>query len=199
MADLLLPIATSLYKQLTNTADLVSPADGIVAKVDTVSISDLAEDYGKLVALNSKGLRKPSLNDAQRVVIYLGMTNLHFQCAPADCTLVSATHKDGQFHPAGFIDKSEFNERMILKLRVTANDGSTHEIFVVLIAGLITRRIELFPNFNVKESYAARGDKISVIKFGSRVDIIVPKVFNIAVRQGQHVQVGETVLATYSQ
>lgn len=185
------PINKSVYGKL-HRYDLVSPAQGTVMAIDKIPMEQALKNYGDFVKPNSYS----GYTHASRIVIFLNVYNLHFQCAPCDGIIDKIIHKDGEFHPAGLIEKSQYNERTMVHMTV---GKSSHQIVMVLLAGLLARRIVMLDPFDKDRTEMKRGDKISLIKLGSRVDMIIPhgQLYEINVRVGDNVEVGETVLATF--
>lgn len=121
-----------------------------------------------------------------RITIFLSIFNVHVQRAP-----VSGTVRHYAYHPGGYAvawhDKaSEENERASLGIR---NDAGP--VLVRQIAGLIARRIVTYPR---EEDPVNRGDRIGLIRFGSRVDLLVPPAWTMTAKVGDRVKGGETVL-----
>ena len=93
----------------------------------------------------------------------------------------------GKFINATLDKSSQYNEKNIIKIY----DG-TYNYFVVQIAGLIARRIVC----NVRKNQELKkGDRIGIIKFGSRVDLYIPKSNKVLVSKGQKVIGGETIIS----
>ena len=102
--------------------------------------------------------------------------------------IIDIFYKPGKFLNASLDKSSEENERNIIKLKGL----NGNEIILVQIAGLIARRIIS----NVKNNQEVIiGDRYGIIKFGSRVDIYIPKKIDLRVLEGQRVIGGETILA----
>ena len=121
-----------------------------------------------------------------RLSIFLSIFDVHISRAPISGSIVAQTHHPGKFHLA-FDDRASIeNERMDWTL-----EGEVLLKFS-LIAGLIARRIVAWKREGEK---VERGDRIGLIKFGSRVDITLPKGSRLIVRSGERVRGGETVLA----
>lgn len=123
-----------------------------------------------------------------RISVFLSVFDVHVQRSPATGQVVRAIHKDGEFLSADLDAASEVNERNSLHIHTA--DG--HDLAVVQIAGLVARRIIC---------QVADGDKVNagttygLIRFGSRVDLYVPKGSRVLVEAGQRTIGGETVLA----
>ena len=123
-----------------------------------------------------------------KISIFMNVFNVHVNRAPCDGTIVTTNYRPGLFVNASLDKASEDNERMALRHRMP----NGQEIAYVQIAGLIARRILCFvkPNEEVKA-----GQRFGLIRFGSRVDVYLPKGTAPLVILGQTTTAGETVLA----
>jgi len=151
---------------------LISPADGEVIKVEEV-------DGPKEVGLENKKFKKIS--------IFMNAFDCHVNRTPCSGTVEEILYKPGKFLNASFDKASEDNERNYYKLK----DKNGNEIIVVQIAGLIARRIVCEIN---KGQELNQGDRIGMIRFGSRVDIYYEN-YDPLVKIGQRTISGETLLA----
>ena len=151
---------------------LISPADGEVIKVEEV-------DGPKEVGLENKKFKKIS--------IFMNAFDCHVNRTPCSGTVEEILYKPGKFLNASFDKASEDNERNYYKLK----DKNGNEIIVVQIAGLIARRIVCEIN---KGQELNQGDRIGMIRFGSRVDIYYQN-YDPLVKIGQRTISGETLLA----
>ncbi|KTG08177.1 phosphatidylserine decarboxylase [Haloprofundus marisrubri] len=127
-------------------------------------------------------------DDRVRVGVFMNVTNVHVNRAPADATVESVTHRPGAHKPA-FSKDSERNERV---------DVDCGEFEVSLIAGAFARRIHPYVEDGVS---LERGQRIGHIAFGSRADVLLPERFDatdVCVKKGQRVRAGETVVARQS-
>jgi len=127
----------------------------------------------------------------RRISIFLSVIDIHVQYAPVAGSVQECKHTPGQFLNAMRADSATFNENVLIGFNSSERPGE--QIGVRLIAGLIARRI--VPWVVVGE-HVARGERISLIQFGSRCDIYLPLAAKVVVRLGQHVRGGETVVAT---
>jgi phosphatidylserine decarboxylase len=120
-----------------------------------------------------------------RVAVFMSPLNVHVNRAPLDGTIKSVEHVAGGFVPA-FNKDSEFNERVVWHF-----DTSIGDVELVQIAGTVARRIipYLEPGTEVE-----RGERIGLIRFGSRVDIYLPPGIEPAVAVGDRTTAGETRL-----
>jgi phosphatidylserine decarboxylase len=123
-----------------------------------------------------------------RVSIFLSIFDVHVNRVPADGTITKLSYRPGKFFNAAFDKASELNERM--SVRMTTATG--HDLAFVQIAGLVARRIVC----GLREGQQVRaGERFGIIRFGSRMDVYVPRGHRIAVRAGQRAVGGETVIS----
>lgn len=123
-----------------------------------------------------------------RVAIFLSVLNVHVNRVPADATITRIAYRHGRFVNAALDKASEDNERNALALRLP----NGQEMAVVQIAGLIARRILC----HVREGDAVHaGDRLGIIRFGSRTDLYLPEGIRPLVAEGQTMIGGETVIA----
>ena len=151
---------------------LVSPADGLVLKVED-------SDGPKELNLENKKFKKIS--------IFMNVFDCHVNRAPCSGKVTEILYKPGKFFNASLDKASEDNERNYYKI----SNSNGEEIIVVQIAGLIARRIvaETSENKELKQ-----GERIGMIRFGSRVDIFFEN-YNPLVKINQKTVAGETLLA----
>ena len=151
---------------------LVSPADGLVVQVEEV-------EGPKELNLESKKFTK--------VGIFMNVFDCHVNRTPCDGKISEIIYKPGKFLNASLDKASEDNERNYY--RITNNQAQ--EIIVVQIAGLIARRIVCETS---KDKDLKQGDRIGMIRFGSRVDVYFEN-YTTLVRVNQKTVAGETLLA----
>ena len=151
---------------------LVSPADGLISNISEVS--------GPIeLGLENKSYTKIS--------VFMNVFNCHVNRVPASGVVKEIFYKPGKFLNASLDKASEENERNYYKIKL--NDGE--EIIIVQIAGLIARRIVC----EVKENQSLKqGERIGMIRFGSRVDIFINNK-KILAKLGQNVIAGESLIA----
>jgi phosphatidylserine decarboxylase len=126
-----------------------------------------------------------------RISIFLSVINIHVQNAPIAGKIKCVTHTPGQFVSALRADSAEHNENVLIGFDSSELIGE--KIGLRLIAGVLARRIVPF----VKEGDdLARGDRISLIQFGSRCDLYIPARYQLQVKLGDKVVGGETVMAS---
>ncbi len=151
---------------------LVSPADGL--------ITDISERSGPVE------LRLENTTYT-RVSIFMNVFNCHVNRTPISGKVEEIYYKPGKFLNASLDKASEENERNYYKIK----SSSEEEIIIVQIAGLIARRIVCQVE---QDQELKQGERIGMIRFGSRVDIYF-KNKNILAKQGQNVVAGESLIA----
>jgi phosphatidylserine decarboxylase len=126
-----------------------------------------------------------------RISIFLSVLNVHVNRVPVAGTVTRIAYRHGAFLNASLDKASDANERNAIALRLP--DG--RELAVVQIAGLIARRILC----SLREGDAVRGgDRLGIIRFGSRTDLYLPEGVQPFVSEGQTMVGGETVVAEFS-
>ena len=154
---------------------IISPADGKVCLID-LSTPPKELNYG-----NEKMLR---------VCIFMNVFNVHVNRSPVRGKIKKIEYKEGSFFNASLDKASEKNERN--SVIITTESGI--EIIVVQIAGLIARRILSFVNDG---DWLNLGERFGLIRFGSRVDVYLPKTFKSEVKVGDKTIAGETIIGSY--
>ena len=152
---------------------LVSPADGEIIKVEEV-------DGPKELDLENKKFNKIS--------VFMNVFDCHVNRTPCAGKIEEILYKPGKFVNASLDKASEDNERNYFKIKDTDNN----DIIVVQIAGLVARRIVCESN---KDQELKQGDRIGMIRFGSRVDIYF-KNKKVLAKLGQNVVAGESLIAS---
>jgi phosphatidylserine decarboxylase len=152
---------------------LVSPADGL--------ITDISERTGP------EELRLENTTYT-RISVFMNVFNCHVNRVPSSGKVEEIYYKSGKFLNASLDKASEENERNYFKIKLTNGE----EIVIVQIAGLIARRIvcEVEQDQELKQ-----GERVGMIRFGSRVDIYF-KNKKVLAKLGQNVVAGESLLAT---
>ena len=157
---------------IDNDDYLISPADGEIIKVEEV-------DGPKELNLENKKFKKIS--------IFMNVFDCHVNRTPCSGKIEEILYKPGKFFNASLDKASEDNERNYYKIK----DQQNNDIIVVQIAGLIARRIVCESN---KDQNLKQGDRIGMIRFGSRADIYYEN-YNPLVKIGQKAIAGETLIA----
>ena len=153
---------------------LVSPADGLVTSISERS--------------GPEELRLENTTYT-KVSVFMNVFNCHVNRIPTSGKIEEIYYKPGKFLNASLDKASEENERNYFKIRTIKDD---EEIIIVQIAGLIARRIvcEVEQGQELKQ-----GDRIGMIRFGSRVDIYF-KNKKVLAKLGQNVVAGESLIAS---
>jgi phosphatidylserine decarboxylase len=126
---------------------------------------------------------------AVRISVFLSLLNVHVNRSPIAGKVIDVEEIDGGFAPA-FADRSEVNYRHRVSF-----DGDHGPVVLVLIAGLVARRISRW--VGVGDAVRA-GQRISLIHFGSRTDVLLPgEAVEVLVAPGDRVRAGLTPLARY--
>jgi len=125
-----------------------------------------------------------------RISIFLSVIDVHVQNAPVAGKIAFMTHTAGEFLSAINSDCAQHNENVLLGME--SAEVPNERIGVRLIAGLIARRIVPFVKV---DDTVARGERISLIQFGSRCDLYLPLNYVVQVKLGDKVVGGETVMA----
>lgn len=137
-------------------------------------------------------LTEPSFmgGECQRVSMFLSVFNVHVQNAPVTGKVSFLRYTMGQFLNALKTESAVHNENVLLGFETS--EAPARKVGVRLIAGVIARRIVPFVALGDE---VKRGDRISLIQFGSRADVYLPLSTEIKVKVGDKVTGGETVLA----
>jgi phosphatidylserine decarboxylase len=146
---------------------IVSPGDGLVTEA--------------VVIRTPEGAR-------QRISIFLSVFDVHVNRSPIAGVLTSVCYQKGQYLNAMNPASADRNEQNT----VTVRSGDGVEVTFKQIAGLLARRIV----FNLREGDTVkRGQRVGLIKFGSRVNVLLPAEAEVRVKVGQRVKGGSSVLA----
>lgn len=125
----------------------------------------------------------------KRLSIFLAIWNVHVNRAPAEGVITDLQYKPGKFLAAMKAEASLQNEQNIFTLKTDAG-----EMVFKQIAGLIARRVVSWKNPGDR---VARGERIGLVRFGSRADVWLPGDAEILVKAGDHVKGGSSVLARW--
>lgn len=153
---------------------VVSPAHGRVDVIDTANEPEFMA------------------GECQRISMFLSVFNVHVQNAPVGGQVAFCKYKEGEFLNAMRTESATCNENVLFGFEAAEPRGI--KVGVRLIAGVLARRIVPWV---VQGDEVARGDRISLIQFGSRVDLYLPPSAKIKVKLGDKVVGGETVLAAF--
>ncbi len=149
---------------------IVSPADGKIVRISPGAGADSA--------------------GVQAISIFLSVFDVHVNRSPIRGELESLEYKRGKFKVAYDDEASRVNEQNILTIR-----GEGNRVIVKQIAGLIARRVVCWkePGYSL-----ARGELIGLIRFGSRVDVLLPQNAKVRVKVGDRVKGGSSILGEFA-
>jgi phosphatidylserine decarboxylase len=155
---------------------VVSPADGLVTMIERVP---LPRELAGPQALGAKPM--------VRVSVFMSVFDVHINRTPITGTIRQVVYVSGRFLSADLDKASEENERQYIV--VEGKDGV--RIGFTQIAGLVARRIVSFVKAG---DMVVAGQRVGLIRFGSRVDVFLPEGYGCTVALGQRAVAGETVL-----
>ena len=136
---------------------------------------------GKVVAV------VPETPVLRRISIFLNIFDVHVNRAPIAGDITAVQYREGSFHVASREVCSDQNEQNV----VTVQGGGSTVVFKQ-IAGLIARRIVFRKR---PGDHVSTGERVGLIKFGSRVDVLLGPEWEIAVKPGERVSAGSSILA----
>jgi phosphatidylserine decarboxylase len=139
---------------------------------------------------DGKVVKISKIDGEQTISIFLNIFNVHVNRSPISGQLEKLEYKRGKFKVAYDEEASRVNEQNILTI-----NGTGVRVVVRQVAGLIARRVICWKK---PGNSLQRGELFGLIRFGSRVDIVVPGHVKIAVKVGDHVQGGSSVLGEYA-
>lgn len=150
-----------------NPKHILSPGDGVI-----VEIKDVDDDY---------------VGEATRITMFLSPLNVHINRVPISGRVSFVDYKYGAFKAAYAEDASEVNEQSVVGM-----ENDLLKVKFVQIAGALARRII---NYLREDDKVTQGERYGLIKFGSRMDVIFPRVAKVLVELKEPVRGGLTVLA----
>jgi len=156
----------------TEPGVIVSPADGVVIRVDEVAENEFLQSPARYVA------------------IFMNIFDVHVNRSPVAGAVTEMRHRAGEYKAASRPDAASRNEQQALVLESSPG----RRVLVVQIAGLLARRIIPFvkPGDNL-----ARGERLGLICFGSRVDLYLPGDSQIEVKTGDRVKAGSSTIGRW--
>ncbi len=152
----------------------------------------IAPGHGKVDAVDTTTEPEFMGGECQRISIFLSVIDIHVQNAPLTARVAYFKHTPGQYLNALNADSAKFNENVLIGLESVEPLGE--KVGVRQIAGLIARRI--VPCVGQNDA-VQRGERISLIQFGSRVDVYLSHKAKVKVKIGDKVIGGETVIAQF--
>ena len=159
-----------IRKILYNEQNFLSPADGRIVSIENYEDVDIGK--------------------ATKIAIFLSFFNVHRQWIPVSAKVLDTIYNPGRFFGAFKNKASEKNEQTSILFR----DNNENIFKIKQIAGFVARRIvnQMNPDLNVSQ-----GENLGFIKFGSRVEIIVPKNFDLKVKKGMKVKGCKTIIGNF--
>jgi phosphatidylserine decarboxylase len=146
---------------------IVSPADGTVIKIEEVDENDMLHGRYK------------------KISIFMSVFNVHVNRIPCSGRVKEIRYRQGKFLVASLDKASEFNESNAVLLET----ADKKEILTIQIAGLVARRIVCWIKKGMR---ATKGERFGLIRFGSRLEVLMPLETTISVKVGDRVRAGET-------
>lgn len=153
-----------------NEKSIICPADGVIVAIENVFVEE--------------HLKK----ECKQVSIFMSPLNIHVNRYPVSGRVTYATHHHGKYLVASHPKSSELNERTT----VVVDSKEFGEVLIRQIAGAVARRIVCYSKQNQE---VKQGEELGFIKFGSRVDVFLPKDTKIKVKLNQKVKGGITEIA----
>ena len=143
---------------------------------------------GKVISITH--YNDPDIGEAKKIAIFLSVFDVHRQWVPVNSKVVDTCYNPGKFFGAYRNKSSMKNEQTAIIFK----DQNQNSFKIKQIAGFIARRIvnHMSPNLQVYQ-----GQKLGFIKFGSRVEIIIPNHFEIQIKKGMKVKGCETKIGTF--
>jgi len=152
---------------VSNPQHILSPGDGVI-----VEIKDVQDDY---------------VGEATLITMFLSPLNVHVNRVPISGKVAFVDYKYGAFKAAFAADASEVNEQSVVGM-----ENNLMKVKFSQIAGALARRII---NYLREADEVTQGDRYGLIKFGSRMDVVIPRAAKILVELKEPVRGGLTVLA----
>ena len=150
----------------TGPGEIVSPGDGVVTEAEWI---------------------ETALGGRLRISIFLNVFDVHVNRSPVSGVVKLVEYRKGAFANAMNPESAVINEQTTVII-----DAGGYEVWFKQIAGLLARRIVCNVTTGQK---LERGERVGLIKFGSRVDVLMPAEAELKVKLGVRVKGGETVLA----
>ncbi|MDR3744586.1 MAG: phosphatidylserine decarboxylase family protein [Acidobacteriaceae bacterium] len=150
----------------TGPGEIVSPGDGVVTQAEWI---------------------ETAAGSRLRISIFLSVFNVHVNRAPVAGTVRAVEYREGEFLNAMNPNSAVANEQTLVVI-----DAGGYEVSYKQIAGLLARRIVCTVKVG---DHVERGQHVGLIKFGSRVDVLMPAEADLKVKLGSHVHGGSSILA----
>ncbi len=148
---------------------IVAPADGRIVEINQCEEKDFLKDR------------------TLKLSIFMSLFDVHINRAPTSGKVIEIKHRPGRFMMANMDKSSQLNEQNAILIETDDN----MKILLVQVAGFIARRIVCYLN---PGDILRKGEIFGMIQFGSRIDLYLPIRFKPAVRLGDHVKGGESII-----
>ena len=142
---------------------------------------------GKVIAVQEEFEPRFLKDQAIRISIFLNVFDVHINRTPCAGTITDIAYQPGQFFAANHAEATIRNEQNALMIET----ASHQKVLCAQVAGLIARRIVCWSN---PGDSIQTGERFGLIRFGSRVDLFLPKGSKVTIEVGDRVKGGETVL-----
>ena len=149
--------------------NIISPADGKIIRIEKITDDEIG--------------------DSKIISIFLNVFDVHVNRMPIKGKFINIDYQKGRFFMAFKHDAADENERNIINISTEVG-----EIKIIQIAGLIARRIICYAK---KNKHMNQGDRLGFMRFGSRIDIIVPDSVKLQIEVGQKVMGNNTIIGTF--
>lgn len=168
---------------------IISPADGNVIYIEEIEAGQVPISVKGHTLAKLEELTKTNILEGPCWLIGINMTpfDVHKNCAPIPGKVILNRHFDGKFLSLKDVNALKENERQTI---VFDNNGT--KIGIVQTASKLVRRIDTY----VKEGdILKRGQWVGMIRFGSQVDVIIPRKYNVKVKLKDQIYAGESIIA----
>lgn len=158
-------------RDIPNAKDIVvSPADGRIMRIQYNARDEYCRGAVTIVS------------------VFLRLWDVHVNRMPISGKVEMCKYKKGQFYAAMLNKASKYNERMLVGI------SSAHGRFLVKqVAGTLARRIVCHVH---EDDSVMQGERFGLIKFGSLVELSIPRSYEVCVKKNQYVRAGETIIAS---
>lgn len=162
-------ILTAFFLYFFRDPEREIPEEGIVSPAD-----------GRVIEIKK-------IDELNKISIFMSPFNVHVNRAPISGKITKIEYKKGKKYPADSEKSSQFNESNTFYV-----ENEKYIIRVKQIAGILARRIVFFKK---EGDSVQKGERIGLIKFGSRVEVFLPEGFNLLIKTGDKVYAGYTIIA----
>lgn len=172
---------------------IISPADGVIRYVQEIKDGQIPTSIKGKSKIPLEEMTKTNiLNDGGYLIgIEMSILDVHVNRAPIEGKIIYQKPTRGNFLSLKSLEALFSNERVTIVI-----DNGTFKIGIIQIASRLVRRIV---SFLTEGEWVLLGERIGMIKFGSQVDLVIPKLesIKINVKIGDHVKAGSTILCEY--